>query len=215
MRDPTAHECPECGETVSRFARACPECDAPNPGWKTLVAAGTIAGLLVVAAIVAGSIWLWRWSQEVDVQAGGDFGWLTDAMAMCDDEAAQTPSTLFFIVIPLTAETADIAAWRAKSLNDIGNGVLLKSADALDGLKDGMLKLSNKQYVFGVRDQMQVVYKWKAAAGVARFSTADADGITRFNIQLLSGDKASESEWGAAFSRQQGSCYWVNAIIGL
>ena len=217
MRDPTVHECPECGSSVSRFAAACPHCDAPNPGRKSAFTVAIAALVLTVAAAVGiGALaWLWWSGDDLQQQAGDDLAWLTAAMAACDEDATRTPGTLFFIVIPLQAEPSDIPEWRKKSLNDIGNGVLLDSATALDGLREKTLKLSTEQYVFGIRDQSEVVYKWKSGMGVARFSTPEADAITSFNIQFLAGAGAREGEWGAGFSRQAGSCYWVNAIIGI
>ena len=56
-------------------------------------------------------------------------------------------------------------------------------------------------------------FTWKPSKGVAKFSTPDSQGIKSFNVQFQTGGIAAEAEWGSAFIRQPGACYWVNAII--
>src|SRR5947207_15625125 len=102
MRDPTVHECPECGSSVSRFAAACPECDTPNPARKGAIAGALAALVLTMAATLGIGALAWLWSSVDDQQqAGDDLAWLTAAMMACDEDAARAPSMLFFIVIPL------------------------------------------------------------------------------------------------------------------
>jgi hypothetical protein len=218
MRKLIVHQCPECGATVSNFAQTCASCGAPNSRWRSTIAAAGAAGALVIAILVAlvvalGS--LRRPPADDQSAADGEFAWITTAMNECDADAAKNIGTLYFIVIPLTADPMDIQDWRTKSLNDIGNGILLNTTTAFDGLKEKKLKISGLQYVFGVRDQSNAVYKWKLSAGVARFSMPDAALVKSFNIQFMAGATAQDTAWGAAFSRQQGNCYWVNAIVGI
>jgi hypothetical protein len=147
--------------------------------------------------------------------SGDEFGWLSVAMAECDAEAAQAASTLEFLVIPLKSAPRDAELWRKKSLNDIGNAILLTADDALDGLKSGTLSLSAEQYLFSIRDEASgVIYKWSPSTGVKKFLNADADSIEQFKVQFQRGDKTSHANWGAAFARRKGNCYWVNAILG-
>lgn len=216
MRELVIRDCPNCGGLVSAFARSCAYCGAPNKARKkSLAVAGTIGGLLVVVGLTAllalgGS---WRLGSGEQPQATADnFAWLSSAMQACDAEAEKNPGTLYFIVIPLKANPDDSLDWRTKSLNDIGNGILLRGAIALDGLKDQSLNLSTVPYVFNIRDQSGIIYKWKQSSGVKRFSTDDADAIITFNIQFLIGAKPRDSAWGTPFTRQK-TCYWVNAII--
>jgi hypothetical protein len=136
-------------------------------------------------------------------------------MQECDADAANNLSTLHFLVIPLAAVTGDDDYWRGRSLNDIGNAILLNSKVALDSLQDASLRLTPEQYTFAIRDEdTRTVYKWSPSTGVKRFSTADADAIASFKVQLLTRQKSDEANWGAAFTRRKGNCYWVNAIIG-
>src|SRR5581483_132873 len=101
----------------------------------------------------------------------------------CEAEAASKPGVLQFLVIPLASQPDTEGQWRAKSLNDIGNGILLNSQDALDALKSGAVRISGEQYVFRIRDQASAaIYQWKPSTGVAKFSTADADAITSFKV---------------------------------
>ncbi|MEA2905483.1 MAG: hypothetical protein QOI12_2870 [Alphaproteobacteria bacterium] len=215
-----ARDCANCGEAVSSFAKTCAHCGAPNRAWLAAVAIAASLAVLVVAVAIAALVAL-RGTPPAP-QAGTalpaadeEYTWLKTAMDECDAEASKTVSTLFFLVIPLASPSDDIGTWRAKSLNDIGNAILLPSDEALPALRSRMLSISTQQYLFTIRDEeTNTIYKWTPSAGVKKFSTPDADAINRFTIQFQSGDKTSDAEWGAAFVRRKGNCYWVNAIIG-
>ena len=62
----------------------------------------------------------------------------------CDDEAAATPSTLHFLVIPLSPGAGDLSRWQRRSLNDVGNALALSADEALSALSSGGLKISKK-----------------------------------------------------------------------
>jgi hypothetical protein len=216
-----ATDCPDCGEPVSTFAKSCAQCGAPNAARRAgLAIAGSLAVLLLAIAIATVAVLRWERLPVVDDTASTpatteDFGWLATAMKDCDTEAASTLSTLHFLVIPLRSAAGEDAAWRRRSLNDIGNAILLNSDTMLDSLKGGTLRLSEQQYTFGVRDDKSgIVYKWSPSTGVKRFSSPDADKIDNFKVQFVTRDKTDESNWGATFVRRKGNCYWVNAIIG-
>ncbi|HEY7297458.1 MAG TPA: hypothetical protein VH684_05920 [Xanthobacteraceae bacterium] len=216
-----AAECPNCGEPVATFAKGCARCGAPNPARPAgFVVFGSL--LLLLAAIAVAIFAVVRWQRvpvgnpEPDATAtSADFAWLTQAMKDCDTDAAKAPSTLHFLVIPLAAASADDPQWRNKSLDDVGNAVLLPSNDAVAALKRGALRISDARYIFRVRDDStKVIFKWSPSTGVKRFSAPDADEIEAFKVQFLSGDKANDDSWGASFTRHKGTCYWVNAILG-
>ena len=143
-----------------------------------------------------------------------DFAWLTTAMQDCEAAAAKQPRTLYFLVIPLAAKPEDQERWRSKSLNEVGNAILLSSDDTLDGLKSQALRISAENYAFNVRDRANVLYNWDSSTGVSRLTIPDADAIEGFNIQFQTRSRTSEAAWGYAFTRRTGNCYWVNAIIG-
>jgi hypothetical protein len=154
-------------------------------------------------------------SAPATTRSADDLGWLMTAMDECEAQASKEAGTLQFLVIPLASASNDRAQWRAKSLNDIGNGILLSSQDALDALKISALTISTEQYVFRVKDEStNATYQWKPSVGVAKLSTAEADAIRSFKVQFQTGDKPRDGEWGNAFTRQKGTCYWVNAIVG-
>jgi hypothetical protein len=217
-------ECPSCGGGVLLFARACIRCGARNKARTVAIAIATALSILVVAGGVATIAFLrgqlpvgaeQRPAASTPPASGDEFGWLSAAMAECDAEAAKEASTLEFLVIPLKSAPGNAGQWRRKSLNDIGNAILLTADDTLDGLKRGTLSLSAEQYLFSIRDEATgIIYKWSPSTGVKKFLTADADSIAQFKVQFQLGDKTSDANWGAAFVRRKGNCYWVNAILG-
>jgi zinc-ribbon domain len=216
-----AAQCPNCGEPVAALARSCPRCGARN---RRRPAAFAIIGSLLVLLVAIGvaSFAVLRWQQlpvgtaeRAATATSAEFGWLSAAMSDCESDAAKAPSTLHFLVIPLAAASPDDPEWRNKSLNDLGNAILLPSGDARAALESGALSISSEQYVFSVRDDAtNTIYKWSASSGVKRFSAPDADSIEGFKIQFLTGNRTQEDQWGVSFTRRKGSCYWVNAIIG-
>jgi hypothetical protein len=96
----------------------------------------------------------------------------------------------------------------------MGNGILLRSEDALEGLKSGTLRFYPADYAFRIRDQASdTIYKWRPSQGVTKFSTAESGPIATFKVQFETARGGSGTEWGGSFARQHGSCHWVNAII--
>src|SRR5262245_55710315 len=146
-----ASDCPDCGEPVPTLAKSCPHCGVPNPARRAgIVVAASL--VVLIAAIGVAIFAVVRW-QRLPVEPSTavtteDFGWLTAAMNDCDTDAAGSPSTLHFLVIPLASSPADDPEWRKKSLNAVGNAILLPADDALEALKEGDLKISTNQYVF-------------------------------------------------------------------
>lgn len=221
------HDCWHCGAPVSLFAKSCAYCGAANRARLGGIAVAGALAFLFVAFVIAAVLVLW-WpknpaapqgapetaEQQPAAGAAGDFAWLTTAMQDCEAEAGKTPRVLHFLVIPLGSQPTDEAQWRAKSLNAIGNAILLNSKDSLDALQRGALRISRDQYVFRVRDEATgAIYQWKPSVGVAKFSSADADAVAAFKVQFRKNDQAPD-DWGNPFNRQAGTCYWVNAVIG-
>jgi len=202
-------DCQTCGNPVPVFAAACRHCGAPNAArLGALAVAGSL--LLLVAAIAMAAIVVARWQSQP-----GDFTWLTKAMTDCDAEAEKAPATVHFLVVPMASAPADNEHWKEKSLNDIGNAVLLTQRDTLDGLAEGTLWISAEQYEFSVRDEASGgIYKLSPSVGVKKFLVPDADQIKAFKVQFKTPQQANEAAWGAAFQHRQGTCYWVNAVIG-
>ncbi|HWF96929.1 MAG TPA: hypothetical protein VG291_18410 [Xanthobacteraceae bacterium] len=218
--------CPICGSGTGALARACPDCGAPIG----LRPAGMmVAGALVVvaAALVLALVAAVRGHQlaaatetgaPVDEQIAAisttDFSWLTTAMNACDAAAKTSAGALHFLVTPLVSVPRDVAPWREKSINDTGNGILLRSDAALDGLKTGTLRIYPADYGFGIFDSVSdTVLKWRPSAGVVRFSTTAAGAVSTFNVQFRTAHSVNDPDWGGSFTRQDGTCYWVNAII--
>jgi hypothetical protein len=219
-------ECPNCGGGTFVLAKACPHCGAPV-GLRTagMMVAGALVLLLV--AIVVAVVVVLRWHQLAAATGSGapadeniaasstsDLSWLATAMSGCDAEAKTDLGGLHFLVTPLVSVEKDLAPWRARSINETGNGTLLRSDATLEGLKAGTLRIYPSDYEFSVIDQADTtVSKWRPAAGVTRFSTAEPGSISTFKVQFRTAH-GGDPKWGGSFTRQKGTCYWVNAIIG-
>jgi hypothetical protein len=218
-------ECPACGDAVSVFAKACPHCGVPNRGWLLGPAVVGALALLVVCMVAALVMALGSRSvpsgtpeasaaDRIEQTQTDDFAWLTTAMSACDRQARADVSTLYFLVLPLASLAQDDALWREKSILGIGNAILLRSDDALQGLRSGALRLYSGQYDFRVLDVgTNTIYKWKTATGVTKVSARDASAITQFMLQFQTPGASGQAQWGDPFKRQAGTCYWVNAIV--
>ena len=204
-------DCPNCGNAVFILAGKCQRCGSPNRARIGVMAvAGSLLLLLVAVGIATIAYLRWDW-----VAAPTDFTWLTAAMDQCDTEAEKTTDTLHFLVIPMTSAADDDESWKGKSLNDIGNAILLRQSDMLEGLKSGSLRLSSEQYEFQIRDETtNAVYKWSPSVGVKKFLVPDAAQVTEFKVQFKTRQKTNDAAWGNVFQHRKGTCYWVNAIIG-
>jgi len=207
-----AAHCRNCAGTVSAFARTCERCGAPNAS--RVAAVAVVASLLIlVAAIVVAAFVILR-GVRIDEPAGNDFAWLRKAMEDCDAEAEKTPTTLHFLVVPMTSNAVDDSDWKGKSLNDIGNAILLNQQATLEALEAERLRISKEQYDFRMRDEAtSEVYKWTPSMGVKKFLAPGGDSIKNFKVQFLTTRRTGDN-WGATFVHESGMCYWVNAIIG-
>jgi len=208
-------ECPNCGSPVSAFASSCGACGAPNRArFGAFAIVGAVVALLV-AIVFAGALVV-RWQQSGGSGTGaGDYTWLATAMSDCDGEAQKVPDTLHFLVVPMLSAPSDDAHWKRVSLNDIGNAILLRQRDTLEGLADQSLVISTDQYEFSVRDEKtSAIYKWTPSVGVKKFLVAGGVQIQEFKVQFKTQQRKSDNEWGAPFVHSKGTCYWVNAIIG-
>ncbi len=218
-------ECPNCGSGTFVLARACADCGAPlRLRLAGMMAIGALALLLVAVMAAAGAVLTWHQlaaATETGAPADGqiaavstaDFGWLSTAMNACDAQAKTDLGTFRFLTTPLVAAAKDIAAWRAKSINDSGDGVLLRSDDTLDGLRSGALRIFPADYEFSISDPAgDTARNWRAAMGVAKFSTANPGSLSTFKVQFKTARNGDP--WGGSFRRLDGSCYWVNMIIG-
>jgi hypothetical protein len=219
-------ECPNCGGRVFILGKSCPHCGAANKARVAgLLVAGALA-MLLVAVVVAVAVLLrgqrlpgadtpdTPGSERVETKSTGDLGWLTAAMSECEAEAMKNLDTLYFLVLPLASLPADEEQWREKSISNIGNAILLRSDDALEGLRSGTLRLYPGEYDFRIIDGSNTVYKWKPAVGVTKISAPDAGSIVSFRLQFQTSGSADGGEWGTPFPRKSGTCYWVNAIVG-
>ena len=219
-------ECPNCGGGTLDLAEACPDCGASlAPRMARMLVAGALVFLLfaigVAIVVVLRGHQLAAATQtgapaDERIAAGStaDLSWLANAMSGCDAEAKVQTGALHFLVTPLVSTAKNIEPWRAKSINDSGNGILLRSDSTLEGLKSGALRIYPADYDFSIFDQDgNTVYKWRPLTGVAKFSTEEAGPISTFGVRFRTSHSGGDAEWGGSFTRLDGTCYWVNAII--
>jgi hypothetical protein len=220
-------ECPECDAAVPLLARTCSHCGARNPA--RLGAVALAAGLVVLVIAGVGATYVAMRQQHPLVAQGtsaktsamppaavadGDFAWLSSAMTGCDTLASQQPGKLHFLVVPLRANQQDLPDWRLLAVGAIGNGLTIPTDDALGGLRRGTLKIYPDEYVFAIQDAAtRMVYKWSPSVGANRFSTAEAETMQSFRLQLAPSQKPDQADWGNVYSRQNGSCHWIAAIV--
>ena len=202
------------------LARTCAACGTPNSAWDTVL--GIVIAILVLVPAIAIAIYAaTHWDEQGSTSterssplvSKGDFAWLSSAMADCDAKAAQEPSVLHFLVIPLASDPTHTEDWRKAALNEIGNAMALSRDDTLSGLQQQSLTISTGEYIFSIRDEKtQVVLRWEPSIGVKWFSTAEADSIASFRIQFKLLNKGQDGAWGNTIVRKKGNCYWINAI---
>jgi hypothetical protein len=203
-----SNECPECGVAVPLLVRACSRCGAPNPARRGAIAVA--AGVVVLVVAANGAIYV---ATQHPLAGEDDFAWLTSALKACDEQASQQPSNLHFLVIPLSAEQKDMPDWRRLAAGTIGNAMTIAAADAFGGLRRGTLKIFADEYVFSFQDAgTKAVYKWSPSIGAKHFTIAEAESSRYFRVQLQLLHKA-EADWGDTYSREDGTCHWVPAIV--
>jgi hypothetical protein len=154
--------------------------------------------------------------ERIEERATENFGGLTNAMDECETQARADVDRLYFLAIPLVSVAKDTAQWRSQSINEVGNTILLRSDEALQGLRSGTLRLYPGSYGFRVLDTAtNTVYNWKPATGATRMSGLDASAITQFKLQVKIPPSFLDAQWSdTLFYREAGTCYWVNALLG-
>jgi hypothetical protein len=144
-----------------------------------------------------------------------DLPTIEKAMNDCDADAARNPDALDFVILPLLSPIRNYQPWIAASVGDIGTSViLLRSKDALDGLRDGSLTLYDGPYMFSIVDAAtEVAHTWDRAHGVTRLDKRDAAQIASFRVRFGFADFVGDTPSNFRFPRQKGVCYWVSALL--
>ncbi len=219
-----AGTCRNCSESVSYFARSCRQCGAPNqPNPVTTTIALLLLILLPLAALFGPRL-VWNSAPQAPPGTASPatntstepkaepFEWIVQAMADCDAFAKQNSDTLYFLIVPVAPSATPAPGWRPGTIGNIGaSAVLLGSADALLGLRNGSLELYREPLTFAVKDPASgTIYKWKPAVGVSELKSheVNASSLT-LGIQLGDGD----IEWGPTLPVAKGTCYWTNPLV--
>lgn len=211
-----------------------------RPGWASLtliLASAAVLALLLVGALSLSRQLLFRGDGRAElppavgqdlVPAGPasativvrptgavDLPAIEKAMADCDDEAAKNPDALYFLIVPAISPTKDYQTWSPLSVGDIGTSViLLRSKDALDGLRNGSLVLFTGPYKFSIIDSnTDLTHAWPTVTGVTKFAKSDAAAISGFRVRFGFSDVVGDTPSNFRFPRDKGVCYWVSALL--
>jgi hypothetical protein len=231
-------QCLQCGAAPRPLTLTCRNCggDARAAGMRVtaLVSLGLAIGLSVIG-LAADHYWhkltAWREANLARMQQAPalfgppgpttqpksieDFEWIERAKANCDSEAGKHLDALYFLVLPLAATDSNTERWSQLSLGQIGTTVtLLRSSDALVGLREGSLILYQGQFVFSILEpSSNVSYRWKPATGVSEFVTQEAISIKSFKpgLQVIGVDP--DTAWAETPAQQAASCFWVSALL--
>jgi hypothetical protein len=205
---------------VSYFARFCPACGAANQPNPVTTVAALVALVLLPLAAVLGSMFVWKRGQTPSAPTNPAaeapeeaYGWIAQAMADCEVHAKQRADTLHFLIVPTKPSATPVAGWRPDAIGNLGQAaMLLASADALLGLRNGALELYRDPLTFAVKDPAtNITYKWKPANGVSELMSRELNAATlTLGIELAN---SGEIEWGPTIAIAKGSCYWTNPMI--
>jgi len=221
-------KCRSCDAPVFYFARACPNCLAPNLPNPVATTAALVA-VVFVGGLVALGVQAFRSndaaqspppaagsSTAVDpsTDSGGDYGWIVKAMAECDEEAKIRLDTMYFLIVPVTPTGTILPGWSPSPISTVGSSAaLLTSTDTLIGLRNRVLALYQKPMAFAVSDPAtNTVYKWKPAVGVTALKTRES-GLASLTLGFEIPDLAKEIEWGPTINLSKGTCYWINPLV--
>jgi hypothetical protein len=231
-------QCPQCGATARPLTPTCRNCGAEARAESMratgFAGLGLTIGLLAIGSAIDHSwrkLTAWRDANLALIQQAPalfgpprptaqpkpveDFAWIERAMTNCDTEAGKHLDALYFLVLPLASSDGNMQRWSPLSLGQMGSSAtLLKSDDALDGLRDGSLALYQGQFVFSILEpSSNVTYRWKAATGVSEFVTQDALSIKSFKPGLQVVGVDPDTAWADALTPQGPNCFWVSALL--
>jgi hypothetical protein len=227
----SVHACPDCGGAIFFGAKRCSYCRPERSRDRLEVAiAACLLSAVVFGAIYAGTL-LSRDPNRPSIDAmmnatsklarleftpakTDEYGWIAQAMNACKADAARAPDSLHFLVLPLTRTKNDDMRWATKPTAAAANAELLNLNDTVDGLRRGDLQLYPGEYVFRITSlPADVTYKWDAASGVARFSTAEGEQIPKFKIGFQIGENEGDTSLATELTRAPGTCFWTGALI--
>jgi hypothetical protein len=220
-----AGTCRHCGAEVSYFARTCPSCGASNLPNPVVTISALVAVLMVGLVIALGWQLFFRGKVEVAAPPGDaapgeqkaegpeSYGWLVQAMAECEEEAKRTPDKLFFLIAPVARAPKNVVGWVPGRIGMIGETTeLLRSADAVIGLRNGALALYRQPVAFAVSDPAtSTVFRWKPAAGVTVLTTRQSTAES-LKLGFQFGEN-KDVEWGLTIALTKGTCYWIFPLI--
>jgi hypothetical protein len=134
------------------------------------------------------------------------------AMTRCDAEAAQDPTSQYFLLTPVLPVNFESATLLLPPGEPHKSFFLIPSQLVLSGLEDGSLELSSRPYEFSLRNsETGQIQSWRSANGPAQFKLTNAAWLSGFQIGLGFGDAGVA--WTGEYGRSTGACYWVNSFL--
>jgi hypothetical protein len=145
-----------------------------------------------------------------------DLAAIKKGMTDCDADAAQTPGSIYFYVLPLRPAKGAENDWRSNALSEVGNTFLLLSGqDALDGLRDGKLIVRPGRYTFAMQDTASgQSVSWTSATAATRLSKPLSQDVKTVKLGFDFSPAQTGTAWSNEFKRDPGTCYWVSVLVG-
>jgi hypothetical protein len=145
-----------------------------------------------------------------------DLAAIKKGMADCDTDAAKSPDSIYFYVLPVRPAKGAENDWRTNALSEVGNTFLLLSGqDALDGLRDGKLVVRPGRYTFAMQDSASGrSVPWTSATAASRLSTPLPATVKTLKLGFDFSATQSGTTWSNEFKRDLGTCYWVSVLVG-
>ena len=145
-----------------------------------------------------------------------DLAAIKKGMTDCDADAAKSPDSIYFYVLPLRPAKGAENDWRTNALSEVGNTFLLLSGqDALDGLRDGKLIVRPGRYTFAMQDSASgQSVSWTSATAASRLSKPVPATVRTLKLGFDFSPTQTGTTWSNEFKRDAGTCYWVSVLVG-
>jgi len=212
---------PDAGTLVPRFGRAQIVFIGVSVGVLLIAAIGGIVGMRKpqmasdeVVPPVAPSTPIAPSAPTASSEPPADIAAITSGMNDCDAQAAKDPNSLYFFVLPLLVAQGGSGEWRG--LSEVGTTFLLLSGkDAIDGLRNGKLKVRPGRYTFAVLDSLSgQSFTWTSATSFTRLSKPVSPDMKMLKLGFdFSPSQSGTTSWSSEFRRDSGTCYWVSVLV--
>ncbi|HLH91573.1 MAG TPA: hypothetical protein VKX28_24250 [Xanthobacteraceae bacterium] len=144
-----------------------------------------------------------------------DLAAIRKEMADCDTAAAHDPDSFYFLIVPVLTTKTGNPDWHPAALQTVGDTYsLLGANDALDGIRNGSLRVRPGRYTFSALDtQSGMTYSWTSATGMSRLSRkrTGTGTVLKLGFDFSSGQIGPQ--WSTEFKLDRGNCYWIVPLV--